>query len=392
MPAPGRMKSVLSNFRLTAICGLVASLAVWHANAAQSLDDLLRDALARYQRGDMEGAIQNYRTYLEVRPEAFDVRSNLGAALVGLGRFDEAIAEYRRALAADPNNPSVLMNLGLAYYKMGRFTEAVQHWSTAHAVQPLNRQITMLLADAELHLGENARVIALLGPAEQIDPQDLGAAYLLSTSLIAEHQPQDAKALVERILKNGDSAAGRILLGTLALQRGDLAAAAAELERATEMDPKLPNAFSSYGAALLGMGEPARAEAAFRRELAGNPNDFLSHLDLGFLVKQNQQYEDAMAHFRRALELRPGDVGARYQIASVHLLTGDLAAAAGELESIIRDAPQFVAAHVSLTTTYYRLKRKEDGDHERALVQELDAEAQARQSDAQPSFGNLPHP
>ena len=193
-------------------------------------------------------------------------------------------------------------------------------------------------------------------------------------------------------MKNGDSAPARILLGTLALQRGDLAAAAAELERATKIDPRLPNAFSSYGAVLLRMGEPARAEAAFRRELEGNPNDFLSHLDLGFLVKQDQQYDDAMAHFRRALELRPGDVAARYQMASVHLLTGDMTAGAGELESIIRDSPQFVAAHVSLTTAYYRLKRKEDGDRERALVQELDAEAQTRQSDAQPSFGNLPHP
>ena len=89
--------------------------------------------------------------------------------------------------------------------------------------------------------------------------------------------------------------------------------------------------------------------------------------------------------------MRPGDVAARYQIASVHLLTGDLTAAAGELESIVRDSPQFVAARVSLTTTYYRLKRKEDGDRERAVVQELHAEAQTRPSYAQPSFRNLPH-
>ena len=42
------MKSALSNFKLATICALVAGLAVWQAKAAQSLDDLLRDALARY--------------------------------------------------------------------------------------------------------------------------------------------------------------------------------------------------------------------------------------------------------------------------------------------------------------------------------------------------------
>lgn len=336
----------------------------------------------------MEGAIEDYKAYLEVHPEAFEARSNLGAALAHLGRFEQAISEYRRALAIHPENAGVIMNLGLAYYKMGRFADAVEQWSAAHTMQPDNRQITMLLADAASHLGDNARVIALLGPADQIDPQDLGAAYLLGTALIADHKPLDAQALVERILKTGDSAQARILLGTLELQRGDSAAAAADLERATQIDPKLPGVFSSYGSALLSMGESDRAEAAFRRELEGNPNDFLTHLDLGFLLKQNQQYADAMAHFRRALELRPDDIAVRYQVASIHLLTGDLNAAVGELESIARDSPQFVAARVSLTTTYYRLKRKKDGDHERALVQELNA----RQSDAQPGSGSLPRP
>jgi tetratricopeptide (TPR) repeat protein len=274
------------------------------------------------------------------------------------------------------------MNLGLAYYKMGRFTEAVEQWSTAHTLLPANRQITMLLADAEVHLGENAKVIALLGPAAQVEAQDLGAAYLLGTALIADHQPAEAQGLVEHIMKNGDSAEARILLGTLELQRGDFMAAVADLQRATELDPKLPNVFSAYGSALLSRGESDRAEAAFRRELESNPNDFLTHLDLGFLLKQTQQYEDALTHFRRALELRPGDIAVRYQIASIHLLTGDLKAAATELESVTHDSPQFIAAHVSLTTAYYRLKRKDEGDRERALVQKLNGEA--HQSDAEP--------
>ena len=55
------------------------------------------------------------------------------------------------------------------------------------------------------------------------------------------------------------------------------------------------------------------------------------------------------------------------------------AAAPWKSDPIVKAAPSFVEAHVTLATVYYRLKRKEDGDRERAIVQKLNAEAQAKQ-------------
>jgi Tfp pilus assembly protein PilF len=73
----------------------------------------------------------------------------------------------------------------------------------------------------------------------------------------------------------------------------------------------------------------------------------------------------------------------RYQIASMMVAQGRVEPALQELESIVKDAPNFTEAHVSLATVYYRLKRKEDGDRERQIVQKLNAEAQARQPKGQ---------
>jgi Tfp pilus assembly protein PilF len=56
-----------------------------------------------------------------------------------------------------------------------------------------------------------------------------------------------------------------------------------------------------------------------------------------------------------------------------------LDAATKDLESILKETPQFTEAHVTLATVYYRQKRKADGDRERAIVQRLNAEAQAKQ-------------
>ena len=83
----------------------------------QSAERYLQEAIALHQKGDFEGAIAGYRTYLKLRPNAIDARSNLGAALAHLGRYEEAIAEYKQALGENGSNPEVLLNLGLAYYK-----------------------------------------------------------------------------------------------------------------------------------------------------------------------------------------------------------------------------------------------------------------------------------
>ena len=64
-----------------------------------------------------------------------------------------------------------------------------------------------------------------------------------------------------------------------------------------------------------------------------------------------------------------GDPAVRYQLAALDLAVGHLEEARKGLEDLIRQEPRFLEAHVTLATVYYRLKRKPDGDKERALVQ-----------------------
>jgi hypothetical protein len=56
--------------------------------------------------------------------------------------------------------------------------------------------------------------------------------------------------------------------------------------------------------------------------------------------------------------------------------------ARNQLEGIVKESPNFTEAHVTLATVYYRLKRKADGDRERAIVQKLNDEAQEKQPGA----------
>ena len=121
------------------------------------------------------------------------------------------------------------------------------------------------------------------------------------------------------------------------------------------------------------------AADAFRRELAIDPNDFDSNLQLGGLLRQEDQFAEARTRLAKALQIRPGDFGTRYQLAAMDLSEGHVEEARQGLESIVKETPEFIEAHVSLATVYYRLKRKQDGDRERELVRKLNAAVQAAQ-------------
>jgi tetratricopeptide (TPR) repeat protein len=351
--------------------------------AQQPADEaILRHAIELHQAGDMDGAIREYRSYLKQSPGSIMARSNLGAALVRSGRYDEGIAEYQQALEQQPNNLPVRLNLGLAYYKAAEISQAAAELSKVVAQQAGNRQATLLLADCDLRLGENKKVIELLSPLEKETPDDKAVIYLLGMALIRDQQPARGQLLVDRILRDGDSAEARLLLGATKMNVSDFAGALEDLKKSVELNPKLPDVYSYYGMALAATGDTPGAASAFQKELESNPNDFDANLQLGVLRKQEQNYEDARRCFERALGVRPGHAAVRYQLATLDLLAGDTEAARVKLEQLTKETPQFVEAHVSLATVYYRLKRKEDGDRERATVLKLNAEKQAAEPGA----------
>jgi Tfp pilus assembly protein PilF len=128
------------------------------------------------------------------------------------------------------------------------------------------------------------------------------------------------------------------------------------------------------------VGDQAAARKDFEKELLQNPNDFGSNLNLALMLKEDSDFAGARRLLDRALRVRPGDPGALYQLAAIDLSTGKTEEARVKLETILKDSPQFIEAHISLATVYYRLKRKEDGDREKALVQQLNAEKDAREA------------
>lgn len=362
---------------------LVLTISAQPANRQSNPDQIFARAVQFHQAGDLENAIKEYQAFLAERPERTDARSNLGAALARLGRFQEAIEQYNRALLLDGNNPGIRFNLAVAFYKTARVVSASQELEKVVALQPENPNATLLLADCYLQMGEHKKIIALLTPLEAKYTDNKAIAYLLGTALLREKQVEKGQQQIEKIMRDGDSAEVRMMLGTTHLMSADYANALKEFAAAVKLNPQLPMVHSYYGRALMMTSNSDQAREEFRIELETNPNDFDANLQIGIILKQDQNPEEALKYFQRALLVRPGEPNARFYIESIRIGQGKFQEALPELEKLVKDAPDFVEAHVMLAMVYYRLKRKADGDREQAIVNRLNAERQAKQPGAQ---------
>ncbi len=357
------------------------------AQTGPDAEELFARGVQLHQAGDILGAIQAYQEALAKEPGRIDARSNLGAAYVHLGRYGDAALQYQKALAVDPDNTKVRFNLALALYKGANVPEAAEELKRVVDRDPRNKSARLLLADCYLQMGQDGLVVSLLSGRDAEFGDDRLFAYLLGHALVRRDEVLRGQAYIDRLFQGGDTAEARLLMGVAQLRREDFRAALPELERAVGLNPSLPTVYSFYGRALMGMGRRDDASEAFRKELGRNPNDFDSNLYLGLLMKDNDRLDESLDHLKRAGRLRPMDARVLYGLGSLHLRTGLIDEAQRELETLTQQVPDYTQGHVLLGTVYYRQKKKELGDRERAIVEKLKEERQAREPGASDDLG-----
>jgi tetratricopeptide (TPR) repeat protein len=102
-------------------------------------------------------------------------------------------------------------------------------------------------------------------------------------------------------------------LGTALMAKGDLPAAVAAFRESLRLQPDsasarklLADANYDLGSALLERGDVRRAEAALGESLLLNPNSAEAHNNLGIALASSGRLDEAVGHWRRALEIKPG--------------------------------------------------------------------------------------
>jgi tetratricopeptide (TPR) repeat protein len=364
----------MNGIRINALWLAALALTAWPAQGQTETVDpnaLAQSALQLQQSGDFAAAADAYKTLLRLRPQDVATHVNLGVVLVHLGKFDEAIVQYEAASRLLPGDPRIALNLALAYEKSGRLSVAAAQFESLHKTNEQDRRITMLLADCHLQMGDDQRVIELLQPLDDASSTDLALPYMLGTALVRTQRIAEGQVLLDRILRNGDSAEARFLLGTRMFESGDYPAAVKQLSSAIELNPKLPEVQSFYGRSLLNTGDADGAAGAFRNELSGNSNDYAANLGLGQILLVRRQYGEARPLLIRANEVRPQSAEAMLALGECFSREGNWLKARQLLRPAVQAMPDSVEAHRELAAVYTRLNLPKEAERERAEIVRL---------------------
>ena len=339
-------------------------------------EQILRQAVELQQAGDLEGAIERYEVFLARYPEAGAVRFTLGNVYGQASRFQEAISHLEQAIrSGDLTDPTAArLILGWTYFQAEEFESARDVSSDIVKQRPENREALQLLASSYFRLGQWQEVIELISPLESELGELPDLAYLLGAALVEDGRVARGAPFLEIALQHTDSAEGRFNLGRALLELRNYFGAAKHLERAIELNPRIPSLNATYGKLLRTMTRNDEANEAFLRELEINPNDYDSNFYHGIYLYENEQkYDQALACFERALLARSGDTAARFQIGLAYNYSNRIEEALQVVKEIVEEHPDFMNGQITLTGLYYRLGREEEAERHRIAAERLRA-------------------
>jgi protein O-mannosyl-transferase len=113
-------------------------------------------------------------------------------------------------------------------------------------------------------------------------------------------------------------------------------------------------AHDSLGAALAERGQIDAAVAHFQKALEIKPNYAIAHNNLGRIMVERGQIDAAIGHFQKALEINPGYAEAHFNIGVALEKRGQIDAAVTHYQKAVGINPNFAEAYNSLGVTMVR--------------------------------------
>jgi cytochrome c-type biogenesis protein CcmH/NrfG len=107
----------------------------------RDFDSIVELANLNFDQKNYGDAVNLYKTALEVRPDALNVRTDMGTAMFYQERFDDAIAEFQQVLQSDSKNAQALFNLGVTMlHGKNDPKRALEYWERMIATNPNHPQ------------------------------------------------------------------------------------------------------------------------------------------------------------------------------------------------------------------------------------------------------------
>jgi tetratricopeptide (TPR) repeat protein len=260
-------------------------------------------------------------------------------SLITSGKTGAAIALLKSTPRTDSNQAQIDHLLGLAYYQQGDYSQAIEFLSSserqAQDGTKQSRQAIQLLGMSHYLLGHVKEAVPFLERASKLSPADVETTYALGVSLIQNREIEKARETFARMFGVAPTSASAYLINAQMMIRQQFEEfAEKELQKALELDPKLPQANFLLGELAIYRANIDLGIDLMQKEIAINPAFAMPYYRLGEALTRQLKWEQAIAPLQKSIWLNPFFSGPYIVLGKVYLKTGDL----GNAESILRHA------------------------------------------------------
>jgi eukaryotic-like serine/threonine-protein kinase len=275
----------------------------------------------------------------------------------GTGHYPEAVSEFQLALGLEPNNEDAAVHMALAYEHEGKITEAESAYQQAIQAHPNSRFSYNLFGIFYRGRNQYDKALQMFGKVIQIAPDWYGT--YVNVGAIYNDMGQYEKAIdpLKKSIAIRPSYPGYVNLGVAYAGLKRPTEAAAAYEEATKLDPQQSVTWGDLGSTLYYSGKKDQAIAPFRKavelaleDLKVNPRDPVVLSALAGYYSMLGDRPHALLYLGQALQYGRNDKEILTDAAGVYNQLGETGLAiewlgkavqAGYAPDQIRNDPQF---------------------------------------------------
>ncbi len=224
-----------------------------------------------YQKGNVDGAIEEFKAALMLDPANGNVCNSLGVCYGVLGDYGKALEEFEKAIRFNPEEAMALYNAGLVNMLLEKRDQALEYFLAADSKEEDIFEVSFQIGKLYLEIGQPENGKIFLEKAVKIKPESGPAFRYLGECFAAMNMTDEAvSAYKKAIRQNPNDADSLSALGYLFDLQGE--------------NPEITTIFCQQSVDI-------------------SPDNGLFRHRLGSLYLKRDQLEDALEQFQKADEL-----------------------------------------------------------------------------------------
>ena len=285
---------------------LLCTLACAQEPSKQKLDQQYQSAVADYDAGRYAQSADQLEKLLPYAPGSYEIHELLGMVYASLSQNDKAIDHLKTAVQIKPELAEARTNLGATLLHAGKAELAGEQFRKALALEPRSYDANHNLGEFYVQTGKIREAQPLLTQARQIDPGSYDNGYDLAMADFILDKREEARQVVEQLVKLKDTGELHNLLGQIDEKDGKYVEAANDFEAAAHLDPSEDNMFD-WGCEMLLHRTYEPAIEIFRQGAQRFPKSPRILIGLGLAYYSRGKYDEAIKALVTAADLNPSD-------------------------------------------------------------------------------------